>query len=1089
MLGFWKFFLDNRAFTYFLVILSLVAGSYALLTIPKESTPEITLPIAVVNTSFFGASAADVEVLVTEKIEQQVANLSGVDEYESTSEASLSTVVVTFEQGEDIDERVTRLKETLDQIRGDLPADGNDPRVTKIEFSSQPIFTVSLVSELPLYSFKQVVDDLEDVLSDIEGVARVSRAGLPEREIAVVLDNRKLIQHRLDFNTVSALLSQSDVTLPGGSLEIKQITYPLDIESSIADYTELGSIPLSYTGQATLVTADVAEIINGFREQETITQVGFPGGDTLNAVTINISKKSGGDITKLAKEIRLTLDELSETTLQGVDQVVTYDAGQDIQENLGDLVRSGGQTVFLVFVILMIFVGLRESLIAAVSIPFSFLLAFIAFLVFGKTINFISLFSLILSVGILVDAAIVVTEGINSKVAKGMRRQEAAVATVREFGIPLFAGTMTTIAVFFPLLFLSGITGQFIRGIPFTVIFVLLASMFVSLGFVTVFCASFLRNRDQLETQRPSWANRQFARLEERYRRILRHLLQEAIPRRLFQVTVTLLAVLSIYLIPAGLVKVIFFPGGDIEFAYVRIEMENAASLEDTLVFTQSVQEVLQEYEYIESYVSTVGATSQFENDVITGDQYANVTLNIKREFQSEGVRLVDGLRSELESPQYEFAELVAEGGGPPTGAAVDVSFTSENTPLLRETVREAERLLFSLEGTENVDTTLSGNTSGFDIAVDRNAASRFGVSVSDIARTIRGATDGVELFELTIDGEDVPVVVRNRLDSTSTGIITNRITPDLLRSLEVINNRGESIVLGNIITIAVAEADIEITRSDGERVEGVTAEVGEDYNPGEVRAAFTQQLEEMVPQGVSYAFGGEQSEQDESFREVGVAFVAGIFLMFAILILQFGRWRQVLIIMSVLLYALSGVIIGLFISSNALSFPAILGTIALFGIVVNNSIILVSVFNNLRHQHPEWSVDQVVQEGSVSRLRPIILTTITTIIGVSPLLTASAIWAPIAYAIIFGLLACVFVTLLMVPILYRRLEGFIEGPWSSVWSWWINILILIIVPTIVLIAVARLGIQVELSTGLAMYAGIVIAGSLAYIFTHIRRK
>ena len=1089
MLGFWKFFLDNRAFTYFLVMVTVLAGVYALATIPKESTPEVTLPIASVTTSYFGASAGDVETLVTDVIEQRIENLSGVDSYESTSVAGLSQIIVTFNQGEDIDERVTRLKEQVDVAAGDLPADGNDPMVRKIEFSSQPIYIVSLVSELPLYSFKQVVDETIDEILTVDGVAEVTVSGIPEREVSVITDNRRLEQYGLDFNRVTSLLSQSNITLPGGSIVMQDIEYPVSIASEVDDVDELQYIPLSYRDSGTVVLADVATVRNGFRPQETITQVGYPGGETLNAVTLNISKKNGGDITQLSAEIDAVIAGLSDTTLEGVDTIVTYDGGQDIRTNLGDLTQSGMQTVLLVFVILLVFVGFRESIIAALSIPLSFMLAFVAFIVVGNTINFISLFALILSIGILVDSAIVVVEGINSKVGTGMRRQEAAIATVREFGLPLVAGTMTTIAVFVPLLFLSGIIGQFIRSIPFTVILVLLASIFVSLGYVTVFCSGWLKNRDQVREEKIRWADRQFTRLEGWYRTQIGGLLQHPLKRRLFQVGVTLVAILSFMTIPLGIVSVIFFPEGDIEYAYIRIETDTGSELSDTQEFTRRVEELLQDLDYIENYIATVGATSIYEEEYATGDTYANITLNIHEDYVSQGLGLLDGLQQDLDGEAFANAELVAQGGGPPTGSAVDVSFVSDDTALLRSTTREAEQALVAIDGAVNINSDLSGNTAGFEVVVDRNAATRYGVQISSIAQAIRGATNGVELFEVTDDGDDVTVVLKNRLVDDGIGDIeTNRITPDDLLALSVSNANGQPILLGSMVEIVLSEADRQISHTDGNRVAGITADVDEGYNPGDIRAQFEEQLVDIVPRGVTYSFGGEQSEQDESFAEMGVAFLAGIFLMFAILILQFGRWRQVLIIMSVLLYALAGVVIGLALSGNAVSFPAMLGTIALFGIVVNNSIILVSVFNALRIEHPDWDMDQVVIEGSSTRLRPILLTTVTTIVGVSPLLTASAIWAPIAYAIIFGLLFCVLVTLALVPILYRRFEGFRTGAWASVWSWWINMILLVIVPVGIMITLVVVGAKVEWGTLLSMYVALLVGGVAAYVLTHTRK-
>jgi|GEM_PF-188594 len=1087
LLGFWTFFLENRAFTYFVTFLVIVSGIYSIIAIPKENTPEITLPIAVVSTSFFGASADDVESLVTDPIEERISNISGVKDYTSSSQSGFSSIIVNFEQGEDIDEKVADVKEQIDQVKSSLPSDGNDPSVRKIEFSAQPIFTVSLVSELPFYTFEQVVKDLESELLNMSQVAEVSVAGIPEREISVIIDNRKLESAGLDYNTVVRQLGGSKVTLPGGSLDINGVEYPLDIKADVSSYNELQAIPIAASGNASVVITDVAKLYNGYREANTVTQVGFPGGETLNAVTLNISKKNGGDITRLTADIVELLENSKETTLLGVDYVVTLDAGEDIKQSLGELTASGLQTVLLVFIILFFVIGFRESVIAAVSIPLSFLLAFVAFLVTGNTINFISLFALILSIGILVDSAIVVVEGINQKISEGMRRQDAAVETVKEYGIPLFAGTMTTIAVFFPLLFLSGIIGQFIKGIPFTVIFVLLASIFVALGLLTVFCASILKNRDVVKKE--TAIDRMFGRIQIRYKQAITNMLRNAVTRRMFQSVIAMSVIGSVMLVSLGLVKVEFFPGGDLEIAFIEIELDQGASLQDTRAFTETVNELLQDKEYLESYVTTLGRQSQFTDGAESGDQYANITLNIAYESQSEGVALLDGLREQIEQGPYQFAELNANSGGPPTGAAIDVTFTSDDTELLRDTVRQAENVLSELDGTLNVATTLAANNSGFDVVVDRNAVYRYGVSINDIAQAIRGATDGTEIFEITENGEDIPVFVRNKLNYQSEEtIITKDITPDQLLALQIRNNRGEYILLGNVIDITLAEADVEIQRKDGERVIGVTSDVDEQFNNAEVRASFEEKLQEIMPTGVSYSFGGEQQEQEQSNAELGIAFLAGVFLMFSILILQFGKWRQVVIILSVLPYALAGVILGLFVSGNALSFPAFLGLIALAGIVVNNSIILVSVFNSLRRQYPDKTVEEIVIEGAAIRLRPILLTTVTTIIGVSPLLTQSAIWSPIAYAIIFGLLFCSVITLFAVPILYRRLEGFRTGPWASVGGWWINLLLMFVLPAALLIAAAIIGSRVGATVQVALYSSVVIALGVAYVFSHIRK-
>ncbi len=1089
MINFWKFFLENRAFTYFLVFLSLIAGSYAVLSIPKESTPEITLPIAVVNTSFFGASASDVETLVTDKIEDRIESVSDIVEYTSTSRTGFSSIVVEFEQNVDIDERVTRLKEAVDGAKGNLPDDGNEPQVTKIEFSSQPVLTISLASDLPNYSFQKIVDQVEDLVLDVPGVATVNYSGIPEREIAVIVDNRKLLESGVNFGTVIQSLGSANVTRPVGSIIINSVEYPLDLKAEVVSYDELVNTPIGSSGVSSLVVTDLAEVTNGYKKENTITRVGFPGSEIQKSVTINVVKKDGGDITKITKEVRDLIESLESDLLLGVDTVVTYDAGEDIKRDLTGLLKSGLQTVLLVFIVLLFAVGFRESVIAAVSIPLSFMLAFVAFLVVGNTINFISLFALILSVGILVDTAIVVVEGINAKIQEGKRRQDAAVETIAEYGLPLIAGTMTTVGVFFPLLFLSGITGQFIAGIPYTIIFVLLSSLFVSLAFVTVWCAGFLKNRDAIV--KTGWIAQRFQKLETWYKRLITTLLHNRIKRRRFQGGVIIALMLAIGLVATGLVKVVFFPGGDLEFAFINIERESGTSLQQTDEFVKQIESLLQQENYLDSFVTTIGETSPFSNnEQLVGDQYAYITLNVSPERQKEGKALLDPLRSAVNAEGLIGVEVTAEAGGPPTGSPVEVNFSSKNTELLRSTAREAEALLSVTTGAINVGTTLPPNNSGFNVIVDRNALFRFGVDLNSVATALVGATDGIELFEITENGEDVSVVVRNRLDyENSETTETKAITTDRLEQLQIVNNRGEQILLGSLISFELAEADSEIQHNDGKRDVTLTSDVTDGVNPGDVRAEFREELEKIVPEGVTFSFGGEAAEQDRSQTEVFIAFLAGVFLMFSVLILQFGKWRQTLIILSVIPFALAGVLLGLFISGNALSFPAMLGLIALAGIVVNNSIILVSVFNQQRAKHPDWTLEQVVVEGAAMRLRPVVLTTVTTIIGVTPLLTQSAIWAPIAYAIIFGLFFCIFVTLAMIPLLYRRLEGFREKRVRDVFSWFWTVFVIVLVPLIAA-GIGAFGftkMSGESQLGLVVFG--VIAFILIYVLTHLHKK
>lgn len=1087
--SFWKFFLDNRAFTYFLVFLTILAGGYAVLTIPKESTPEITIPIVVVQTPFFGASAQDVETLVTNKIEDSVATVSDIKSYTSTSQPGFSSVVIEFEQQVDIDERVAKVKDAVDRVKSDLPDDGNDPAITKVEFSKQPVFTVSLVSNLPYYSLQKVVDELEDKIMEIDGVAEVTYYGIPEREIAVTLDNRALVQQGIDYQTVLGSLGGTNISRPVGSIIVNNVEYPLDLEAEVASFEELHETPIGKAGESTLLISDLGTITNGYKPKENNTRVGFPGQEnTNNSVTINITKKQGGDITVLTADIEKLLEELKPTTLKGIDTVVTYNAGDEIKDSLNELTTSGVQTMILVLIVLFLTVGIRESLIAAIAVPLSFLLAFIAFIFVGNTINFISLFAMILAVGTLVDSAIVIVEGVDYNMKRGLSKMDAVLRTIKEYGLPLIAGTMTTVLVFVPLLFLSGVIGQFIAGIPYTVILVLLASLFVSLAFITAFCVSFFKSHT---VSKEPILSGFLTKLEDWYASFIKRLIENTKSRRRYQGIIVALTFLSFGLLGTGLIKAEFFPGGDIEYAFVEIELPQGTSLEETSEYTKQLEALLLKTEYLDSFVTTIGESSALSGsgEVSAGDRYANITLNIKKERQSEGEALVDPLRKQITDAKLFSAELVTEGGGPPTGLPIEVTIESEDTEALRSFAREAETIIKEEAGTKNVATTLPPNNSGFTVLVDRNAAYRYGATLGSIATTIVGATDGVELFEITEDGEDVPVVVRNKLNYADTGAQTKEINPELITQLQVTSGQGQTIMLGSLVSVELSETDNEISHQDGKRVVTVSSDLDADFNAIEVRAALETKLEEIKPEGVVFAFGGEAAEQDQSFAEVGFAFIAGVFLMFAILILQFGRWRQTILILSVVPFGLAGVLFGLFITGTPLSFPAMLGVVALSGIVVNNSIILVAVFNQMREENPHMSLDEVIITGSRVRLRPILLTSTATVIGAIPLVFASAIWAPIAYAIMFGLTFCVFITLAMIPLMYRRFEGMRVTEGRHNWSWFITVGYVVLLPLIlgIVASMAVSALTGNVALGLFVFTLVLILG--AYFITNLRNS
>ena len=658
----------------------------------------------------------------------------------------------------------------------------------------------------------------------------------------------------------------------------------------------------------------------------------------------------------------------------------------------------------------------------------SFVIAFIGLYASGNTINFISLFSLILAVGILVDSGIVITEAIHTRMQKYGNADEAAIAAIKEYAWPLIGGTMTTIAVFAPLFFLSGIVGEFIKSIPFTIIFVLLASIIVALGMVPLIAVYLTKH---------SHANRFEAKQEEYtkraqawYRSHLITFLKNARAQRYFFISLGV-GFLLVFILPiSGLLKVIFFPPENVDFVFVELETRQGTTLTETDLSLRTAEEMLYDKGYIESFTSTAGAGSSFTGEGKSGQKFANITLTLKPERTESSEVIAADLRDTLDVIPNIDVKVAEQQNGPPTGAPVSLKFIGSDLNELALAVENAGRLLESINGTRDV--TLSTNNSATELIleVDRSKASAAGVSPAMIGEVLRSAVYGITATTITQDGEDTDVIVKIETDQNETDFAASpKVTLDTLRNLTIMSMSGKPVLLGSVVRERLAPANSNIAHEDEERIETVSAYTKDGVTAAEIVAEFkTKETELTLPASVRISYGGETEDINKSFTEMGLAFVAGLVLMLAILVLSFNSIRYSIYLLLAVPLSLIGVFAGLTLTGQALSFTSLLGVIALAGVIINHAIILL---DSMIHYHtkmkPGESLIDVVADASVSRLRPIFLTTITTVVGMIPLSTISDFWSPLAFAIMFGLSFAMILTLVLVPALFYRNEKKIE--------------------------------------------------------------
>lgn len=1015
----WIFFTEKTALSYLLILALVLFGVGAAVTIQQESAPEIQVPIAVISSALPGASPEDVENLIVIELEKAVANIDGVKKLTSTSREGFGSVVVEFDASADIKDSIGKVKDEVDKVRSDLPEDATEPSVADVNFADQPIIIASIVSDLPVTEFRDAVEDLKGRIESTAGVSRAEVSGVRDLEVSVVVRKEDLVAHGLSLNEVTAAIAQNNVTAPVGSIVSDNVEYAIEFKGKITDPSQVESLPITTRSGEVLSLGDIAFVGSGVEDYTTISRVSRKGSAPQQAATISIYKQRGGDVTTLSKNVVALIEE--ENANGGdVELVVTYDAGADIIKDLRQLTFTGLQTVALVLLVLLVALGWREALIASLSIPLSFLTALIVMNATGNTLNFISLFSLILSIGILVDTAIVMTEAIHTNMKKGGDKHQAVVAAIEEFHYPVTTGNLTTVAVFFPLFTISGITGEFIATIPFTVIAVLFSSLVISLAFIPLIATGLLRRRTI-----GHMAERQEAgaeKIRSWYRKRIPYILDSR-RRKWFFVSGLTVLLISLMVMPFfGLIKVAFFPQGDVDFLYVNIEEPQGTPLLRTDLAVRSVEDVLVTVPEIESFTTTVGAGSVFDQNPESGPRFASITVNLFKDRARSSTAILADLEAQFASSPLNV-RVLQPSEGPPSGAPVLITFYGDDLGVLKRLAADAADTLREVEGTRVVTSTGEDDASEFALTIDRKRAAELGLSPAAVAGTLRTAVFGTEATTIKQNGEEIKVVVKLNLNTDWRSVHdTNRTTLDALQELPITTPKG-TVLLGTVLTPSIEASSAVIRREDESRIATAASQVEEGYVAGDISAAFEKKFAEHgdLPDGVRMKIGGETEDVDQSFRDMFVALGMGLVLILAVLVVQFNSYKKALIVLSVVPLSLIGVLLGLLLTREYLSFPSMLGFIALAGIVVNNAIILVDVFDRLQKDHSDMPLRSVVIEGAALRIRPIFLTTLTTIVGITPLIFASSLWRPIAIAIIFGLAFAVFLTLILVPVLYLR--------------------------------------------------------------------
>ena len=1023
------------------MIIIIAFGLYAWINLPRELTPEIALQSVNVTTLYPGASPEEVEKLISAPIEDAIEeNVNKINLLFSNSSEGRSIISVDFEEmsDRDFDKELENLRTAVEQVN-DLPAEIlDDPKVEELDVSSGfPMLTIVVGGSISEAQMREIAENLKDEILDIKNVASVRIAGLREREIWIEVNPDRLKAYQIPIATVITALGASNLNLPAGTMELGNTEFMVRTMGEFADPGTIGETIIAVQPTGTpLRLKDIATVSDTYEEARTLSRI---NGST--SISLSVQKKTEGNTIALVAKLRELVEKRKTDLPDGAELTPVNDYSIILKERLGILETNAFFGLILVVLMLLLFIGWRNAVFAALGIPVAFMATFWFMSMTDYTLSGVSLFGLILVVGIVVDDAIVVIENIYRHIEKGEPPKVAAIRGAEEVGWPVVAASLTTICAFGPLMFMSGVSGQFMRIVPIMAILVLLASLFEVFVILPAHVAEWGRPKsqagrsrfDNLRTRSQGaftasvravgfllWFSTFFDLIRHRYVRTLKMTIRH---RYAFVGCVLLLGLIACVSAFRVLDKELF-PGEDFPQFYVKAEMPPTYGMQETTAIIAQMEEAAKTLpsSEIAAIVSNIGLhtpTSGMLEGVTYGSNFGEIIIELTpKQARTRGVdEIIAELRTKTATISgIEELNFITLEGGPPQGADVEVKVKGPRFEQLTALADTLKASLMKMDGVYDIRDDFRTGKSELRIYLKPEKAHQYGLTTRQIAQTVRTAIEGAKATTYREADEAIDVVVKYKKDTlTNLGELNN---------LLIATPTGAIVPLKDVADITEEKGYSDIRRFDSERAITVYASVDDEkttaFDVNQALIGTFADVESLYP-GYKLDFQGIFDDIVESFSELWKLFIIGLLLIYVVLGSQFKSFIQPIIIMFAVPFGMIGAMVGLLLANATLSLVAMFGIVALSGIVVNDSIVLIDFINKYRENgYNKWYA--ILKGGSV-RLRPIVLTTLTTIIGLIPMAVGlggkSPIWMPMAYTIIFGLAFATSMTLFVMPALY----------------------------------------------------------------------
>lgn len=1000
-----RYSIKQRKITIFVLIMLLLLGVYSYYIMPKQENPDISAPVAMITVVYPGASPNDIDELVSSKIEDEVEEIDGFDYSYSHSAGSVSVVILRIKYGSDIDNAWDDLRSRMDDLQTELPSECEKINVNT-DLTETAGMMISMSGEG--YSYEELEafsEELREKLSDIDGISRFDIIGKQAKDLIVEVDYEKLNYFSISYNDLINLLKSQNIEIPSGSIDSAGDKINVKSTGKLKSIEEIENliIGVSRENGSTARLGDIANVYYELEESNfQILQ------DSKEAVLLTGYFESGKNVVMIGREVSEAIDQFSKNIPPDIEFYEAHYQPDTVEKSVGNFIANLSQGVMFVIIVVFIGMGFRNSIIVSTAIPSSILITFFVIRYLGVEIHQISVAALIVSLGMLVDNAIVVSDSIQVKIDDGVDKLKACVDGTYEVAIPVLTSTLTTVAAFLPLLLLTSIAGEYISSLP-TIIMISLAVSYVIAIFVTpvmAFCF-FEKSKKRKEHN------------------ITRDLFSKFLRYGLVNKKV-ILALSAVAIVGTGFLTLQlglqFFPFADSDIIYINLKTEKVADIDKTKELALKTLELLDNEPEVKNHTAAVGGgLPKFYNTLplVTpsqdvGQMMVKVDMELVNSNYGDLSTYIDNLQSVFDSEIYGGVLTVKQlEQGEPIGSPVRIRIIGEDLDELGKLVSVIKGELSDIPGTTNIDDDFSDEIYQYVINTDNKKANYFGLTKYDIQNEVSIALRGRNAGVFRKDGKEFDIIVRSDINNKTS-----------LENLGVKSSFTDSKLA--LKTVAKVELNKEypyVKKYNGKKSIQVYSDVKVGYSSVDIQNQLSKKLNTIDLGNNKIVFDGEREKIKENFGDISEQAILSIFLVFLILLVQFKGFAQPLIILTTIPLSIVGAIVGLFIFRQNLSFVAALGIVSLLGIVVNNAIVLIDFIDTERSEGK--SVNQSCMDAVEKRFRPIILSTITTVMGLTPLaVTGGILFKPMSIALMSGLIVSTFLTLVIIPVVYSMVIG-----------------------------------------------------------------